>query len=102
MGVCPPGVNPEQFISCFDFKGTWSAGPPVPVPTPAPPSPAPTPPTGPCRHQTDCSVSSWCNVPSYEQWCQQQGAAGYCPSPQCTTDAALAAQKEASFLKLRR
>jgi len=109
-GVC--ARNPEQFISCFDFKGTWSAGPaPAPQPTPAPPpspaptppSPAPTPPTGSCRHQTDCSVSAWCNTPSYEQWCQQQGAVGNCPSPQCTRDAAAAAEKRASFLlKLRR
>jgi len=104
MGVCPPGVNPEQFISCFDFRGTWNAGPaPAPQPTPAPPSPTPAPPTGPCRHQTDCSVSAWCNSPSFEQWCQQQGSAGSCPSPQCTTDVAAVAEKKASFfMKLRR
>jgi len=110
--ACPPGGNPETFISCFDFKGTWTTQPtPAPLPTPAPPptpapttqAPTPAPPTGPCRHQTDCSVSVWCNSPSFEQWCQQQGAAGNCPSPQCTQDAAAAAQEKASsFLKIRR
>merc|ERR1712061_573452 len=108
--ACPPGTNPETFISCFDFKGTWASGPaPAPQATSAPqPAPAPQPtsapaPTGPCRHQTDCSVSPWCNSGGYVQWCQQQGAAGQCPSPQCTTELAAAAEKKASsFLKFRR
>jgi len=66
---------------------------PVPQPTPAPPStsapstpaPTPSPSPGSCRHQTDCSVSAWCNDPAYEVWCQQQGAAHLCPSPYCTS-----------------
>merc|ERR1719362_454175 len=66
---------------------------PVPQPTPAPtptsapstPAPTPAPSPGSCRHQTDCSVSSWCNDPAYEVWCQQQAAAGQCPSPFCTS-----------------
>lgn len=93
------GGNAETFISCFDFKGTWAAGPgPAPTPTTAPAptpttAPTPAPSTGQCGHQTDCDVSAWCNVPSYEQWCQQQGAAGYCPSPQCTRAEAAAGKK---------
>jgi len=105
--TCRPGENAEQFISCFDFKGTWSTQPtPAPPPTPPPPptpAPTPAPAPGPCRHQTDCDVSAWCNSPSYEQWCQQQGAAGQCPSPQCTRDEAAAAEnKGSSFLKFLR
>jgi len=113
--TCPRSNPPETFISCFDFRVTGPSSPtPAPVPTPAPPpTPAPTtpapppptpppPPAGPCRHQTDCSVSAWCNSPGYESWCQQQGAAGRCPSPQCTTAEAAAAAKKATFLNFHR
>jgi len=111
--VCGPSQSPETFRSCIDFRMAGapapSPAPPTPTSAPAPPTPAPTsaptpaPAPGSCVHQTDCSVSAWCNSPSYEQWCQQQGAAGQCPSPQCTEYAVAAAQKKASFfLKLRR
>merc|ERR1719195_1265906 len=74
-------TNSEVFISCFDFKGTWT---PQPTPAPAPtPQPTPAPPPGPCRHQTDCNVSPWCNA-GLDSWCRSQGAAGVCPNPQCT------------------
>merc|ERR1719356_786211 len=36
LGTCEK--NPEAFISCFDFKGTWT---PTPTPAPAPPPPTP-------------------------------------------------------------
>jgi len=62
---------------------------PPPAPTPAstpPPSPTPAPPSpgGTCIHEKDCDVSPWCADSSYEAWCNVQGAAGYCPAPQCT------------------
>jgi len=115
LGAC--GGAPETFISCFDFRVTGPSSPtPAPAPTPAPqptpapttptpqptPAPTPAPPSGPCRHQTDCSVSVWCNSSGYEQWCQQQGAAGQCPSPYCTTVESLAAAAKASSFLLRR
>jgi len=113
LGAC--GGAPETFISCLDFRVTGPSSPtpapeptPAPPPTPAPTTPAPPPPTpapppaGPCRHQADCSVSAWCNSPGYESWCQQQGAAGHCPSPQCTTAEAAAAAKKAIFLNFHR
>jgi len=116
---CPcgsSGFNPnvEQFLGCSDVAVLPGGPTPAPAPTPAPPptpaplpTPAPTPPPpppptpapGPCRHQTDCSVSAWCNSPGYEAWCQQQGAAGNCPSPQCTSAVAAAAAKKATFLR---
>jgi len=66
-------------------------GTPTPTPSPTPPSPtppsptppSPTPPTGSCVHETDCSVSAWCNAPGYETWCLQQGLSGSCPAPMC-------------------
>merc|ERR1719476_199351 len=110
--------NVEQFTGCSDITVLPGGPTPAPQPTPAPPptttpqptpappppsTPAPTPAPGPCRHQTDCDVSAWCNVPSYEQWCQQQGASGQCPSPHCTTvEAAAAAEKATSFLNVFR
>merc|ERR1719264_1872827 len=106
LGSCSRA--PETFISCFDFRVTGPSMPtpapaPTPAPTPPPSTPAPTPAPGPCRHQTDCSVSVWCNSTGYEQWCQQQGAAGQCPSPYCTTaEAAAATMKAASFLHFSR
>jgi len=94
----------EGVMVAIDYAKGY--GPPAPTPaTPAPPPTpqAPTPAPGTCRHQTDCSVSPWCNAGGYVQWCQQQGAAGQCPSPQCTTVLAAAAEKKASsFLKFRR
>jgi len=62
------------------------AGGGSPTPTPTPPSPtppSPTPPTGGCVHETDCSVSAWCNAPGYDTWCRQQGQNGSCPAPMC-------------------
>jgi len=107
VGAC--GGAPETFISCFDFR-VMPPAPPTPPPAPTPPTPPPTPaptpapPPGTCLHQKDCQVSAWCNISFYERWCQDQGAAGLCPSPYCyRVSAAVAAEKrETSFLKVIR
>jgi len=63
-----------------------SGGPsPSPTPTSPPPSPSPTPPsTGGCVQNKDCTVNAWCTSPGWDEWCQQQDAAGSCPAPFCT------------------
>merc|ERR1712151_1146002 len=40
---------------------------------------------GSCTQQLDCSLSAYCSNPAYLQYCIQNGAAGYCPEPMCTT-----------------
>jgi len=113
--VCGSTQSPETFLSCIDFKLAGAPAPspapptqpPQPQPSPAPtptsaPTPAPTsaptaapttaqptpaPAPGSCVQQLDCSVSIYCNNPAYAQYCIQNGAAGYCPAPMCTTQA---------------
>merc|ERR1719221_1442607 len=69
----PPAPQPTQ---------QPTAAPTTAQPTSAPtPSPAP----GSCRQQLDCNLSAYCNNPAYAQYCAQNGAAGYCPGPMCTT-----------------
>merc|ERR1712003_385802 len=62
------------------YVGADGVPPSPPSPTQAP---SPTPPTGACVHETDCSVSAWCNTPGYDTWCRQQGQSGSCPAPMC-------------------
>jgi len=82
----------EVFTNCADvvFEGIPNEAPAAPVdpPAPSPPSGGSSgsggSPTGSgCVHQTDCSVSDWCNsAAEYGAWCQQHPA-NDCPTPQC-------------------
>jgi len=89
----------EQFKNCADVRivDEGSTRSPTRAPAPAPPrppqaTPAPTrtPTANPggagnlCVHQTDCTVSQWCNQPVFVEWCpQQMDVEDECPSPYC-------------------
>jgi len=109
--ACGATQSPETFRSCIDFKfagapaptppqptptSAPTQAPPTPTPAPAPstpqstpapttPQPTPAPAPGSCTQQLDCSLSAFCSNPAYLQYCMQNGAAGYCPEPMCTT-----------------
>lgn len=75
---------PETFVSCFDFTTGQGPSPtpgpapkpPAPMPAPTPPPPPPTP-SGPCHAISALVDDSWCN---------DNCAAGNCPSNLCACD----------------
>merc|ERR1719476_1281510 len=73
-----------------------TAAPTTPAPTTSQPTPSPAP--GSCVQQLDCNLSAYCNNPAYAEYCIQNGAAGYCPGPMCTTTPADASMLEADLL----
>merc|ERR1712050_706525 len=80
----------RSWINSYIGTPTPTPSPSSPSPTPPSPTPpSPTPPTGACVHETDCSMSAWCNAPGYETWCLQQGQSGS-PSTHVQADLSLA------------
>merc|ERR1740139_129479 len=99
--------NPETFISCIDFRGTWTPQPtPAPAPTPAPvpapapvptpqPTPAPVPTPAACCYTPGCTgncvVGGWCGMSESNcngcsgDWCDGSAPAPTPPTPPAPT-----------------